>query len=65
MDEFVYKITKNISINEISFKLNYDSYPPVSYEDDIDPCSKLKTVDKLLSRLCKLIMICRENFNHT
>lgn len=33
----------------------------MSYKNDVDPCSKFKSVDKLLSKLRELIVVCREN----
>lgn len=51
MAKFAYKNVKNASTNHAPFELNYENYPRVSYEKTIDPHSKLKLVDKLLSEL--------------
>ncbi len=36
MAEFAYNNAKNASTSHISFKLNYDYYPKVLFEEDID-----------------------------
>ncbi len=47
MVKFIYNNTKNTSTGYTPFKLHYGYYPCVSYEKDIDLCSKSKSVDQL------------------
>lgn len=49
----------------MSFKLNYSYHLRISYKEDINPCSKLKSVDDLSTKLRKLMTICRKNLYHT
>ena len=57
MAEFRYNNIKSASINHILFELKY-SYPArVSFNEDTDRCSRLKTADKLLIKLEKLMTI--------
>ena len=64
MAEFVYNNAKNASSGHTPFKLNCGYHPRMLYEDDVDPCSKSKSADKLLTELRKLMIVCRENLNH-
>lgn len=64
MAKLAHKNLKNASTNYILFELNCDFHPRVFYKENVDPCSKLKTVDQLAIELQTLIFICRENFQH-
>ncbi len=63
--EFAYNNVKNVSNSHMSFKLNCDYYPHIFYKKDIDPCSKSKSVDKLLTELRELVTAYRKNLYHT
>ena len=58
MTEFVYNNAKNASISHISFELNCGYHPCVSYEEDLDSCSKSKTAKELSSKLRELMTVC-------
>ena len=51
MTEFAYNNTKNASTGYTSFELNCGYHPHVSYEKNIDLCSKSKLADDLASNL--------------
>ena len=36
----------------------------MSYKEEVNPRSKLKSADKLLAELKELIIVCRENLYH-
>ena len=48
MAEFEYNNAKNASIGHKAFELNCGYYSCISFEEDTNPCSRSKTVDKLL-----------------
>ena len=62
--DFAYNNAKNASTGYTSFKLNCGFYPRVSYEEDVDPRSRSKTVDQLATQLQTLMSMCRENLQH-
>ena len=62
--EFAYNNAKNASNGHTLFKLNCGYHPCVSYEEDLDPRSKSKTVEELSSELRELIAICKQNLYH-
>ena len=64
MAEFAYNNPKNASSGHTPFKLNYGYQPRILYEDDVDPCSKSKSADKLSIKLRELMIVCRENLHH-
>ena len=64
MVEFAYNNAKNASSGYTPFELNYGYYFRMSYKDNIDPCSKSKSADKLLIELGELIIVCRENLHY-
>ena len=64
MAEFAYNNAKNASTNHTSFELNCGYHPWVSYKEDLDPCSKLKTAEKLSSKLRNLMAVCQQNLHH-
>ena len=65
MDKFAYNNAKNASINHMLFKLNFGYHFWVSYEENIDLCSKSKSKNKLSEKLKKLITVCKKNLYYT
>ena len=59
MTEFAYNNAKNASIGHTPFKLNCGYHPQVSYKEDLDPRSKLKTAEELSFELRNLMAICQ------
>ena len=64
MTKFAYNNAKNASTDHTLFELNCGYHPRVSYKEDLDPCSKLKTAKKLSSELQNLMAICQQNLHH-
>ena len=64
MAEFAYNNAKNASSSYIPFELNCGYHPCVSYEENVDPCSKSKLVDDLANNLKELMTVCRKNLQH-
>ena len=64
MAEFAYNNAKNASTGYTPFELNCGYLPRVSYEEDIDPCSKSKSADDLANELRELMAVCRDNLQH-
>ena len=62
--EFAYNNAKNASTSYTLFELNCSYYPRISYEEDINPCSKSKSADDLASNLRELMAVCRKNLQH-
>ena len=62
--EFAYNNAKNASTGYTSFELNCGYHPYVSYEQDLDLHSKLRTVEELSFELQKLITVCQQNLHH-
>ena len=58
MAEFAYNNVKNASTGHTPFKLNCTFYPQVFFEDDIDPCFRSCSDNKLAKELRELIDIC-------
>lgn len=65
MAKFIYNNAQNMSTSHTPFKLNFDYHPRVFYKKDIDPRSKSKSVEKLSTKLRKLMIICQKNLYHT
>ena len=65
MAEFAYNNAKNVSTGHTPFELNCGYNPRMSYEEEVDPCSKSKSVDELSAELRKPMFVCRENLHHT
>ena len=61
MAESVYNNAKNANTSHIFYKLNCGYHPCVFFEKNIDPYFQSKTVEKLSSKLRKLITVCRKN----
>ena len=64
MAEFAYINAKNTSTSYMSFQLHCRYHPRVSYKENLDPCSKSKSVEELFSELWKLMILCQQNFHH-
>ena len=64
MAEFIYNNAKNTSIDHMLFKFNCKYHLRVFYEEDFDPYSKSRTVEKLSSKLQELITMCQQNLQH-
>ena len=61
MAEFAYNNAKDTSTRHTLFKLNCGFYPQVFFKDDVDPCSKSRSSNKLAKKLKELIDICQQN----
>ena len=64
MAEFAYNNAKNASTGFTPFELNCGYHPRVSYEEDLDPRSKLRTAEELSSELRELMTVCQQNLHH-
>ena len=64
MAEFTYNNTKNASISHMPFKLNCCYHPQVFFEDNIYPCSRSCSANKLVKKLKELMNICQQNLFH-
>ena len=64
MAEFAYNNPKNSSTGHTPFELNCSYHPWMSYKEDVDSRSQSKSVDKLLTELRELMIVCRENLYH-
>ena len=62
--KFAYNNAKNASTGFTPFELNCQYHPWISYEEDLDPRSKSRTVEKLSFELRELMTICQQNLNH-
>lgn len=63
MTEFANDNSKNINISYIFFELNCNFYPRIYHKKDINPQSKLISVDKLVAELRDVINIFKKTFN--
>ena len=57
--EFAYNNAKNASTSYIPFELNCGYHPCVFYKENINPHSKLRTVEESSSELRALMTICQ------
>ena len=57
MAEFIYNNAKNVNTGHTLFELNYGFHPQVSFENDIDFCSRSCSADKLAKELKELMDI--------
>ena len=64
MAEFAYNNAKNASSGYTFFELNSGYHSWMLYKDDVNPCSKSKSTDKLSTELKKLIIVCGKNLYH-
>ena len=60
MAEFAYNNAKSASTGHTPFELNCGYHSRMSYEEDIDPRSKSKSVYKLSAKPWELISVCQE-----
>ena len=51
---------KNISTSYTLFELNCGFYSQAFYKEDVGPRSKLKAINKLATKLRKLIAVCEK-----
>ncbi len=65
MTKFAYNNVKNTSTSYMLFELNCGYHPHISYKKDINLYFKLKSANKLSTKLQKLITIYRKNFYYT
>ena len=56
--EFAYNNAKNASTGHTPFELNCGYHRWMSYEEEVDPRSKLKSADKLSAKLRELMIVC-------
>ncbi len=61
MAEFAHNNAKNASTNHNLFELNYGYHPKVSFEEDVDLCSRSRSANKLAEELRKLIEVYYQN----
>ena len=64
MAEFAYNNVKNTSTGHTPFEFNCRYHPRVSYEENLDPRSKSKTMKELSSKLRNLMAVCQQNLYH-
>ena len=64
MAKFTYNNAKNASTGHTPFELNCEYHPWVSYEKDIDPCSKSQSANQLLAELRELMTVCHKSPHH-
>ena len=61
MAKFTYNNAKNANTGNIPFKLNFGYHLSIFFEENTNPRSWSKIVNKLSTELKKLIIICWEN----
>ncbi len=64
MAEFAYNNAKNASTGYISFNFNCGYHPRVSFEKDVDPCSRSRSTNELVKELKELMEVCCQNLLH-
>ena len=62
MTKFNYNNGKNVNTSYKFFELNCKYHPQISYQKDVNVCSKSKSANKLLEELIKLMIVYKENF---
>ena len=65
MAEFAYNNAKNASTNHTPFEFNYGYHPKVFFEEDVDPHSRSRFVNKLVKKLGELMEVYCQNLLHT
>ena len=63
--KFAYNNAKNASTGHTPFELTCGYHPCVSYKENLDSHSKLRTAEELSSELQELMTVCQQNFYHT
>ncbi len=58
MAEFAYNNAKNASTGDTLFELNCGYDPRVSFKEDVDPCSRSCSANKLAEELRELMEVC-------
>ncbi len=62
--EFAYNNAKNASTGHTPFELNCGYYPRVSFEEDVDSCSRCRFANELAEELRELMEVCCQNLLH-
>ncbi len=65
MAQFAYNNVKNASTGHTPFELNCGYHPQVFYKKDVDPRSQSKSADELATEFRELMIVCKENLQHT
>ena len=60
MDKFIYNHAKNANTGHTFFELNCGYYSQVSFENDVNLCSRSCFASKLAKELKKLMNICQQ-----
>ncbi len=61
MAKFAYNNAKNAFISYTLFELNCRYQPGVSFEEDVDPCSRSYSANELVEELRELMEVCCQN----
>ncbi len=64
MAEFAYNNTKNASTSHTLFELNCGYHSRASFKEDVDPCSKSRSANKIVEKLRKLMKFYCQNLLH-
>ncbi len=64
MAEFAYNNAKNASTGHKLFEWYCGSLPQASDKKDVNPRSLSKSANELATKLRKLMVVCRENFQY-
>ena len=64
MAEFAYNNAKNASTGHTPFELNCSYHPWMSYKEEVNPHSKLKSTDELSVELRELMIVCQKNLHY-
>ncbi len=62
--EFAYNNAKNASTGYTLFQLNCGYHPKVSFEEDIDPRLRSRSINKPAEELRELMEVCCQNLLH-
>ncbi len=64
MAEFAYNNTKNASTGHTPFELSCGYHPKVFFEEDVNPCLRFRSTNKLAKELRELMKVCCQNLLH-
>ena len=64
MAKFAYNNAKNSNTGHTPFELNCSYHPCISFKEDTNLCSWLKSADELSAHPQDLITVCRKNIHH-